>query len=363
VIGRRGSPPRAAARRCPSSFEEGRQEILCRPSSNEEGQAARQRGQGGARLKRRAFTALIGGAAMLTPLAARAQQPGRLPTIGFLRSNTASGQSQQTNVFVQRLRELGWIEGRIDRVPEILAEFVQLKVDVVVTNTTANVAAAKRATSTIPIVFAGAADPPGAGLIDSLARPGGNATGLALQQTDIAGKRLELLRAIVPKLGRLASMTNVGAPGAVPERREVEAAARMLGLEVLASEVRQAEDIAPAIEALKSRVDALYVYTDPLMATHRTRLNILAQGARLATIYGNREYVDAGGLMSYGVNYANQFRRTAQIVDKILRGTSPADIPVEQPTTFELVVNLKTARALGLAIPEYLLQRADEVIE
>ena len=213
------------------------------------------------------------------------------------------------------------------------------------------------------VVFAAHADPIGAGVVESLARPGGNITGISVQQTDIAGKRLELLRAIVPNLGRLAFMTNVGAPGAVPERREVEVAARMLGLEVIASEVRQAKDIAPAIEALKSRVDALYVYTDPLMATHRTRLNILAQGARLATIYGNREYVDAGGLMSYGVNYANQFRRTAQIVDKILRGTSPADIPVEQPTTFELVVNLKTARALGLAIPEYLLQRADEVIE
>ena len=325
-------------------------------------------------MRRRRIVTMLGGAAAW-PRAARAQRRGGLPTIGFLGAATPEFASAWVAAFEKRIRELGWItgrnvaieyrwaEGRTERYAEIAAELVGLKVDVIVTWASASVVAVKQATTRIPVVFAAHADPIGAGVVESLARPGGNITGISVQQTDIAGKRLELLRAIVPNLGRLAFMTNVGAPGAVPERREVEVAARMLGLEVIASEVRQAKDIAPAIEALKSRVDALYVYTDPLMATHRTRLNILAQGARLATIYGNREYVDAGGLMSYGPNYANQFRRTAEIVDKILRGTSPADIPVEQPTTFELVVNLKTARALGLTIPESLLQRADEVIE
>ena len=274
-----------------------------------------------------------------------------------------------------RLRELGWIEGRTvaieirwaegrrERVAEIAAEFVQLKVDVIVTSATPPTLAAKQATAVIPIVFAAVSDPVGPGLVASLARPGGNVTGLANQNSDTAGKKLELLREAVPGLRRLAIMANVGNPAAVLEMGEVQATARTLGLEVTTSEIRRAEDIAPAFEALKDRADALYLGPDPLMNTNRTRVNILAVGARLPTMQGAREYVEAGGLMSYGPNFADQFRRVADFVDKILRGTKPADIPVEQPTKFDLVINLTTAKALRLEVPASLLARADEVIE
>ena len=252
---------------------------------------------------------------------------------------------------MQRLRELGWIEGRTvaieyrwaegrsERFAEIAAEFVRLKVDVIVTSGTA-VLAAKQATSVIPIVFAVAGDPVGTGLVASLARPGGNVTGLSIQATDLAGKRLELLREVVPGLRRLAIMANVGNPAAVLEMGEVQATARTLGLEVATFEIRRAEDIAPAFEALKGRADALYVCADPLVNTNRIRINTLALGARLPTMYGFREYVEAGGLMSYGPNFPDLFRRAADFVDKILRGAKPADIPVEQPTKFDLVINL-----------------------
>ena len=225
------------------------------------------------------------------------------------------------------------------------------------------VLAAKQATSVIPIVFAVAGDPVGSGLVASLARPGGNVTGLSIQATDLAGKRLELLREVVPGLRRLAIMANVGNPAAVLEMGEVQAAARTLGLEVATLEIRRAEDIAPAFEALKGRADALYVCADPLVNTNRIRINTLALGARLPTMYGDREYVEAGGLMSYGPNFPDLFRRAADYVDKILRGAKPGDLPVEQPTKFDLVINLTTAKALGLAVPPTLLARADEVIE
>ena len=326
-------------------------------------------------MRRREFITLLGGAAAAWPLAARAQQPAKLPTIGFLGASTPSAQSQWVAAFVQRLRELGWIEGRTvaieyrwaegrsERFAEIAAEFVRLKVDVIVTAGTAAVLAAKQATSVIPIVFAVAGDPVGSGLVASLARPGGNVTGLSIQATDLAGKRLELLREVVPGLRRLAIMANVGNPGAVLEMGEVQAAARTLGLEVATLEIRRAEDIAPAFEALKGRADALYVCADPLVITNRIRINTLALGARLPTMHGIREYVEAGGLMSYGPNFPDLFRRAADYVDKILRGAKPADIPVEQPTKFDLVINLTTAKALGLDVPPTLLARADEVIE
>jgi putative tryptophan/tyrosine transport system substrate-binding protein len=279
------------------------------------------------------------------------------------------------DAFVARLRELGWIEGRTvaieirwaegrrERVAEIAAEFVQLKVDVIVTSATPPTLAAKQATAVIPIVFAAVSDPVGPGLVASLARPGGNVTGLANQTSDTGGKKLELLREAVPGLRRLAIMANVGNPASVLEMGEVQATARTLGLEVTTSEIRRAEDIAPAFEALKDRADALYLGPDPLMNTNRTRVNILAVGARLPTMQGAREYVEAGGLMSYGPNFPDQFRRVADFVDKILRGTKPADIPVEQPTKFDLVINLTTAKALRLEVPASLLARADEVIE
>jgi putative ABC transport system substrate-binding protein len=327
------------------------------------------------RLKRREFIALLGGAAAARPLAARAQQAARRPTIGYMGANTPVVESQRTAAFVQRLRELGWIEGRNvaveyrwaegrnERFAEIAAELVQLKVEVIVTAGTAAVVAAKQATSVIPIIFALGGDPVGTGLVASLARPGGNVTGLTQQSTDLAGKRVELLREVVPGLGRLATMANIGNPLAVLEMREVHAAARTLGLEVATSEIRRAEDIAPAFDALKGRADALYVVADPLVTSNRIRINTLALGARLPTMHGQNDNVEAGGLMSYGANFPDLYRRAADYVDKILRGTKPADIPVEQPTKFDLAINLTTAKALGLKIPESFLLRADEVIE
>jgi putative ABC transport system substrate-binding protein len=327
------------------------------------------------RINRRDFVTLLGGAAVAWPLAARAQQAGKLPTIGFLGASTPSTATPWTAAFVQRLRELGWIEnrtvaiefrwadGRRERLAEIAAEFVQLKVDVIVAQGTQSVVAAKQATAVIPIVFPVAGDPVGAGLVASLARPGGNVTGLSLQFTDLAGKRLELLREVVPGLRRLAILADVGSAGVMLEMGEVQATARTLGLEVVPLEIRRAEDIAPAFEALKGRAEALYVCSDPLVNTNRVRINTLALGALLPTMHGLREYVEAGGLLSYGPNLPDLFRRAADFVDKILRGAKPGDIPVEQPTKFDLVLNLITARALGLTVPPTLLARADQAIE
>jgi putative ABC transport system substrate-binding protein len=326
-------------------------------------------------VRRREFITLLGGAAAAAwPLAARAQQPGRLPTIGFLGAATASAWSQWAGAFAQRLDELGWIggrtvaidyrwaEGRSERFADIAAEFVRLKVDVIVTGGGA-VPAAKRATSLIPIVFAVANDPLGIGLVSSLARPGGNVTGLSLQAPDLAGKRVGLLREVVPSLRRLAIIANIGNPGAVLEMGEVRAAARTLGLDATAVEIQRVEDIAPAFDALQGHADALYICSDALMAGNFGRINTLALGLRLPTTQGSREYLEAGGLISYGPNIPDLFRRAGDYVDKILRGAKPADLPVEQPTKFDLIINLTTAKALGLTIPESFLLRADEVIE
>jgi putative ABC transport system substrate-binding protein len=326
-------------------------------------------------LKRREFITLLGGAAAAWPLAASAQQAAKLPTIGYLGATTRSVESQRVAAFMQRLRELGWIEGRNfaieyrwgegrnERFAEFAAEFVQLKVDLIVTYGTAAVLAAKQATSAIPIVFPVAGDPVGSNLVKSLARPGGNVTGLSLQKTDLADKRLELLREVVPGFRRLAIMANVGNPSPMLEMREVQATARKLGNEVATFEIRRAEDIAPVFDALKGRADALYVCGDTLIDTNRVRIIILALGLRLPTMADFPEYVEAGGLISYGPNFPDMFRRAAGYVDKILRGAKPDDIPVEQPTKFELVINLMTAKALGLDVPTALIARADEVIE
>jgi putative tryptophan/tyrosine transport system substrate-binding protein len=326
-------------------------------------------------VKRREFITLLGGAAAW-PLAARAQQlMAKLPTIGFLGAATPLVESQRVAAFVQRLHLLGWIEnrnvaieyrwaeGRTERFTELAAEFARLKVDLIVASTTPAVIAAKQATSVIPIVITTANDPVGTGLVASLARPGGNVTGLSNQLADTAAKRLELLREAVPGLRRLAILGNVGNPGAMLDTREAHAAASAVGLEATTFEIRRAEDIAPHLEALKGRADALYVASDPLLNTNRIRINTLALGARLPTMHGVRDYVEAGGLMSYGPSIVDQYRRAADYVDKILRGARPGDIPVEQPTKFELVINLTTAKALGLRIPEPFLLRADEVIE
>jgi putative tryptophan/tyrosine transport system substrate-binding protein len=325
-------------------------------------------------VKRRAFITLLGGAAAAWPLAARAQQV-KLRTIGFLGANTPSTDGQWVAAFVQRLRERGWIdghtvaieyrwaEGRAERAADIAAELVRLKVDIIVTYATVPALAAKHATAAIPIVFAAVSDPVGTGLVANLARPGANATGLSNQMVDTAGKKLEFLREVVPGLRRLAILVNVSNPAVVLEMGEVQVAARTSGLEVATSEIRRVEDIASAIDALKNRADALYVCADPLVNTHRIRVNTLALAARLPTMHGLREYVEAGGLMSYGPNLPDLFRRAADYVDKILRGTKPGDIPVEQPTKFDFVVNLTTAKALGLEVPPTLLARADKVIE
>jgi putative tryptophan/tyrosine transport system substrate-binding protein len=325
-------------------------------------------------VRRRHFITMLGGAAAW-PFAARAQQTAKLPTIGYLGLSTLAAESQRMAAFVQRLRELGWIEGRTitidyrwaegrsESMAEIAAEFVRLKVDVVLAAGTEPALAAKKATALIPIVFPLAADPVGAGMVASLARPGANITGLSTLATDLAAKRLEILRDVSPSLDRLAIMANVGGPGAVLEMHEFQEAARTLRLEVISLEVRRTEDIAPALESLKGRAHALYVVGDPLMSLNRVRINTFALVARLPTIYVQREYVEAGGLMSYGPSFPNMFRRAAEYVDKILRGAKPGDLPVEQPTKFDLVINLVTARALGLDVPPPLLARADEVIE
>jgi ABC-type uncharacterized transport system substrate-binding protein len=323
---------------------------------------------------RRKFIMLLGGAAAW-PIVVRAQQAGKQPTIGFLGANTASTQRTATDAFVQRLRELGWIEnrtvaieyrwgeGRDERFAEIAAEFVRLKVDVIFTYATPSSIAAKKATAVIPIVFAAAGDPVGTGLVASLARPGGNITGLSIQQTDLASKRLEMLRDVVPGLRTVAILANITSPNSVLEMAEAQAAAGTVGLAVVTSEVRGVEEIAPAFDALKGRADALYVCGSPLMTSHRSQINTLALGVRLPTMHGFRELAEAGGLMSYGPNFPSLFRRAAEYVDKILRGAKPSDVPVEQPTQFDLVLNLTTARALGLEVPPTLLARADEVIE
>jgi putative tryptophan/tyrosine transport system substrate-binding protein len=324
-------------------------------------------------MRRREFITLLGGAAAW-PVAAHAQRSK--PTLmGLLGSGTAAAQSEWTAAFVQRLRELGWsegrnltieyrwAEGRSERFAEIAAEFVRLQVDVIVTHNTLPPLAAKQATSVIPIVFATAGDPVGTGIVESLARPGGNVTGLSSQGPDSAGKRLEILSELVPGLRRLAVLLEPGNPFSTVELDGVSKAARTLGLEVIPFEIRRAGEIAPAFESIRSHAQAIYVFPNPVLFVNRIRINILAAGARLPTMHLVREYLEAGGLLAYGPNWPHMWSRAAGMVDKILRGAKPGDIPVEQPTKYELVINLKTAKALGLEVPPTPLARADEVIE
>jgi putative ABC transport system substrate-binding protein len=325
-------------------------------------------------MRRREFITLLGGAAVW-PLPASAQQGPNLPTIGFLGAGSPDTAGPWVVVFAQRLRELGWIEGRTinidlrwaqgrkDRSAEIAAEFVRMKVDVIVTYSAEHALIAKQTTAAVPIVATLLPDPRAAGLT-SIAHPGGNFTGISSQNVDLTGKRFELLHEVVPDLRRLAILFNGNNPASPLELDVIRSVGRSLGVEVLTSELRSGEDIASAFAAMKgAQPDALYVIGDPLVFANRTRINTLAVAARLATIYATREFVEAGGLMSYGPNYPALFRRAAEYVDKILRGAKPGDLPVEQPKQYDLVVNLITAKALGLIIPESFLWRVDEVIE
>jgi putative tryptophan/tyrosine transport system substrate-binding protein len=318
-------------------------------------------------MRRRKFLMLLGSAAVACPLAARAQQASKRPTIALV---LTSSDTQWTAAFTDRLRELGWTdgrniaidhrwsEGRPDRVAEIAAQLAQQKVHVIVTYGAA-VATLRQATPSIPIVLV-AGDPVGSGLVASLSHPGGNVTGLSLQTPESAGKRLELLRQLVPGLRRLAIMFDAAYPATVLEKNNVEATARNLSLEVEAYAARRPEDIAPAFDALKGHTDALYVVGN---AANGARIASLALNMRLPTTFEDAAPVRAGGLMSYGPDLAILFGRAADFVDKILRGAKPGELPIEQPTKFNLAINLKTAEALGLSIPPMLLATADEVIE
>jgi putative ABC transport system substrate-binding protein len=325
-------------------------------------------------MRRREFITLLGGAATAWPLAARAQP--RLPTIGYLGATTAAAERSRTDAFVQRFAELGWTEGhsiaieyrwgegRTERFPEIAAALVQLQVDVIVATSIAAALACKQATAIIPIVFPLAGDPLGTGLVASLSRPGGNITGLSNQAADLAGKRLEILRQLAPGLHRLATLANAEYAGRISEIADIQTAAHTLGLDVATYDIRPAEDIAPVFDTMrKNGAEAVYVVGDTLMNGNRVRIGTLAINARLPTMCVAREYIEAGGLISYGANIPRLFSRAAELVDKILRGAKPGDIPVEQPTKFELCINLKTAKALKLPVPDKLIALADEVIE
>jgi putative tryptophan/tyrosine transport system substrate-binding protein len=326
-------------------------------------------------MRRREFITFLGSAATVSWSVVALSQPAKLPTIGYLGGADPVSHRAWVEAFVRRLREHGWVEGhtvaieyrwgegRTERYAEIAAEFARLKVDVILAGGTEAAVAAKQATSTIPIIFPTAGDPIGTRLVVSLARPGGNATGLSNMGTDLAAKRLALLREVLPGLRRLAVMVNTEYSGGVTEGEQIDAAVRKLGFELISMPIRSADDIAPAFEGLRGRAEAFYATGDPLVAAQRLRINTFALAARLPTMFPQRQFLEAGGLMSYGANFPDLNRRAADYVDKVLRGAKPADLPVEQPTKFELVINRITARALGLDIPPTLLAIADEVIE
>ena len=327
-------------------------------------------------MRRRNFIAGLASTTAAWSLAARAQQSPTMPVIGYLNGASAAQFPQLLAGFHKGLSETGYSEGRdvafeyryadgqYDRLPALAADLVSRRVSVIVaTAGTPTIRAAKAATSTIPIVFVIGGDPVTFGIVASLAHPGGNATGLSSQASDTAGKRLELMREIIPNLHRLAVLTDTDNPFVKLDVSQLRQAGTELGVDVATFEMRRGEDIDPAFRALKSQAQALYVPAIPLAFVNRIRINTLALAAHLPTMLQVREYVEAGGLMSYGPNWPHMWRRAADLVDKILRGAKPSDIPVEQPTEFDLVINLTTAKALGLTIPEKLLATADEVIE
>jgi putative tryptophan/tyrosine transport system substrate-binding protein len=328
-------------------------------------------------MHRRDFIKAVAGSAVIWPLGARAQPVGKRYTIGILSAGNEHAVNPAVNAaFSKTLQELGWVEGknvvfeyryaenRLERLPELAADLVRRKVDVIAAAGTLAPLAAKRATTTIPIVMTAAGDPLGSGLVASLARPGGNVTGMSLMASDLGAKRLELLREVLLQLSRVAVLWNAANPYSVLVFKETQDAGRTLGIEVRSLEVRGPDDFDSAFEAARGlHPDALITVEDPLTATYRTPIAEFTARQQLPSLHGIREFVAAGGLMSYGANLADLFRRAAYYVDKILRGTKPADLPVQQPTKFELIINLKTAKAFGLQVPPSLLARADEVIE
>jgi len=316
----------------------------------------------------------------LAPLAADAQPTGKVYRVGYLSGGSATASAASTRnveAFRQGLRELGWVEGqniiidyrfaegRLDRLPDLADELVRLKVDVIVAGPTPPAVAARNATRTIPIVMTNAAEPVELGLVTSLARPRGNVTGLAWSvNLEIIGKGIEMLKETVPKVRRVAVLANPANPGNVLAVRDVKAAARSSGVQLQILEARGPGDLDGVFAAMaKERVEALLVLADSMLTLHRVRIADFAAKNRLPSMHGLREEVEAGGLMSYGPTLVANFRRAATYVDKILKGAKPADLPIEQPTTFELVINLKTAKALGLTVPQSLLVRADEIIQ
>jgi len=327
---------------------------------------------------RRAFLGTLAGGLLAAPLAAEAQQAAKIARIGWLTNDPASNPNPP-EAFRQGLRDLGYVEGRnlvieyrsaegkLERLPTLAAELVALKVDVIVTVAARHALVAKQATRTLPIVFIGAGDPVTSGLVTSLARPGGNVTGLALLFPELVGKCLELLTQAVPRVSRVAVLWEPGAAGERTEKdylKAADVAGRALGVRLQVVEARGPADIDRAFSDMtRARAGALFVVSTPMFGSERRRLVDLAAKNRLPTVFPFRLYVDAGGLMSYGPNLADMYRRAATYVDKILKGAKPADLPVEQPTKFELVINLKTAKALGLTIPQSVLGRADDVIQ
>jgi putative ABC transport system substrate-binding protein len=325
-------------------------------------------------IARRKFLATLGGGAVAWPLAARAQSSSKVWRIGVLETTSMALNAPNFDAFRQSLRDLGYVErknliieyrsaeGRGERFAELTADLLRLNVDVIVTRGTPAVLAAKKATTTTPIVMAAVGDP--LRVVSSLARPGGNITGLSGYTTDLEAKRAQLIKDFVPGAVRIAGLYNMGNPVAPPQWNRVQMAARKLGIELQLLDIRKAEDIAPAFDAATAqRVDALVVGIDALTQENRTLIARLAADHRLPAIYVSREYIDAGGLIAYGPNYPDLYRRAAIYVDKILRGASPSNLAVEQPTKFELIINLKAARAIGIKVPMTLLVRANEVIE
>jgi putative ABC transport system substrate-binding protein len=330
-------------------------------------------------MRRRQFLSLLGGAALL-PLAGldtvRAQQSSKIRRIGFLGNSTAALEANLIGPFRQGLRDLGyqeggnvqieyrWADGNYQRFPKLIAELISSKVDVIVTAGTPASLAVKKATSSIPLVMIAVGEPVATGLVASLARPGGNITGVTSIAPEMEGKRLELLREVVPGISHIAVLWNAASPVQVIQERETRAAAQVLGVKMLSLGVRTREEIEDALAAIdKERPGALLVLADRLFLHHRTRIMDFATQRRLPGVHAYRELVEAGGLMSYGPSYADMHRRAAWYVDKILKGAKPADLPVERPTKFDLVVNVKAAKAIGVTIPASFLLRADQVIE